>query len=722
MSESFRTDHPIIKRLTDIVLANISNENFGVEDLAKEAGLSRITLYRKIKSVKNQDPTQFIKEIRLRKAMELLRQNEGTVAEIAFKVGFGSPAYFNKCFHDFFGFPPGKIKRETLKAGEEITPVEFIGTIRSKRPFHRQFIIPIGLLSFLVLISLGYFLYNSKSSSSEVDNVSGSVKSIAVLPFRNLTDSASSQYLVDGITGDILTNLSKIHDLQVLSRLSTEQFRGKSIPLKEIARELNVNYIVEGSIQKYGNIINLWANLTETTTGKNIWTHSYKEEIKKTSDIFGIQSQIAQEIASELNANITPEEKRLIERNPTSSLTALDFYQRGREELGKFPFHDLLVTSTTYPIFFDNPTDKKSLQLARQMFRTALKHDSAFAPAYADLAAIYWSENVFREIFSENYLDSVLFLANKALSFDDGLADAYYMRAMYWGETGKIKQARLDFDKTLQFDPNHWLAYYCKGALYLEEYPDADYTVALDNFLKAASRCHGAALSYLLQRIAYTLNITGFSELGLKYNLKASELEMDSARYFYSMFESGIWSGNADSDNTFGYLKKAFSKDSNNLRILWYYASYLGGRKDFNNSLKIYRKYLNLTRKHGITMLNDLHRIGAIFSELGMIDSAEYYYNKQIENCNTAIRLGRPYGLSFAYFDLAVIYGLKGDRENALENLRKFRKREGMVGWFMFGGFKNDQEFQQIRKEIYNKSQQEHEKVRKWLEDSEKIR
>jgi TolB-like protein/AraC-like DNA-binding protein/tetratricopeptide (TPR) repeat protein len=714
MTESLSMDQAFIRKLTDIILTNIRNEHFGVGDLAREAGVSRITIHRKIRSIKNQDATQFIREIRLRRAMELLKQNAGTVSEIAFMVGFGSPAYFNKCFHEFFGFPPGKVKKEAIQSFEEITQIRAIETTKQKRPVRRTFVaLSLGVLFFAVAIICYNFIFNNSyhSASSLTKRLE---PSIAVLPFVNSSSVDSNKYVIDGLMEEIVANLSKIKALRVLSKTSTEQFRGTSKSPSEIAGILDVKYLVEGSGQMFGNKLVLRVGLIDVANQNELWAKSYSRQILHTTDFVSLQSEIAQSITTELKAVITPEEKQLIDKKSYSDLTALDFYQRAREEFGTFPFHDLIVSSTTYPIFFDNPLNRKVIVKAKRLFATAIQYDSTFAPAYTDLAAIYWSENYFRDYFSKNYLDSVLLLANKALSFDDRLPDAYYMRAMYYGETGNIKQARLDFDKTLQLDPNHWMAYYGKGALYLEEFPDADYTVALDNFLKAVSRYHGSALPFLLQRIAYTLNITGFSELAFRYNLKASQLEQDSAKYFFSMYELGLWGG--DPEKAYGFLEKALKEDSNNVRILWYQAFYLTGKGDFNNTLRVYRKYQKLLKENGITMVNDLHRIALIYSELGMIDSAEYYYKKQIENCNAAIRLGRPYGISFAYFDLAIIYALKGDREKALENLYIFSKREGMVNWFMFGGFKNDPEFQKIRKEIYTKSQAEHERVRKWLE------
>jgi TolB-like protein len=587
-----------------------------------------------------------------------------------------------------------KIKStEDVKKGMQIPKTRFIALL-------------FGLILLIVVAVL--FFTNNIGGGKQTKEIE---KSIAVLPFKLLSDEPDKQYLADGMMDAITLHLSKIKDLRVMSRTSVEQYRNPTKTTNAIGRELNVEYLLEGSFQKFGDNVRLIVQLIKTGKEGHIWANKYDRNWK---DIFSVQSEVAQKIADELNAAITPVEKQLIEKIPTTNLTALDFYQRGREELGKFSFHDLLVTSTTYPIFFDNPTSKKSLQVARQMYKTALRYDSTFAPAYAELAAIYWSENYFSEYFLTNYLDSVLFLANKALSFDDQLADAYYIRGKYYGELGNIKQARKDFDKTVQLDPNYWMAYFGKGELYLEEFVDADYRVAIENFRNAAIRYHGSALPYLLKQIAYALGISGFDTLAREYILKAANLAVDSAEYYSTL-------------GGFQNLKKAYQKDSinTNIRTLWDLASNYAGSGNFKESLKIYRQYLHRLQENGITMVNDIHRIGQVYLEMGIKDSADYCFKKQIENCNAAIRLGRPYGMSFAYYDLVLVYASMGDKIKALENLNIFKQREGMCQWFATAlnwemplrKFKNDPEFQKIFKEIDTKYQTEHERVRKWLEE-----
>src|SRR4030042_7142114 len=138
-------------------------------------------------------------------------------------------------------------------------------------------------------------------------------KSIAVLPFINDSPDEENTYFINGIMDEVLNNLQKIKDLSVISRTSVEQYRDTDRPaLPEIAKKLEVNYIVEGSGQKYGNTIRLRVQLIDAVKDRHLWAESYEKDIQEVKDIFNIQSQIAQSIATELKAIITPEEKKLI--------------------------------------------------------------------------------------------------------------------------------------------------------------------------------------------------------------------------------------------------------------------------------------------------------------------------------------------------------------------------------------------------------------------------
>src|SRR5664280_249861 len=217
----------------------------------------------------------------------------------------------------------------------------------------------------LALIIVGYFFIPILSKSSEPLE-----KSIAVLPFINDSPDQENAYFINGIMEEILNNLKKIGDFRVISRTSVEHFRGEAKPtLPEIARKLNVNYIVEGSGQKYGNKFVLRVQLLAAKKEKHLWGRSYEKVINETSDIINIQSQIAQSIASELQANITPEEKQRIDKIPTKSLNAYDAYLKGQ-------------------FFYEKSTYEED-EKAVLWFKEAIRLDSTFALPWTYLSMYY---------------------------------------------------------------------------------------------------------------------------------------------------------------------------------------------------------------------------------------------------------------------------------------------------------------------------------------------
>ena len=216
-------------------------------------------------------------------------------------------------------------------------------------------------------------------------------------------------------------------------------------------------FLLEGSFQKYGDQAKLTVRLIIPGKEGHIWANDYDRHWK---DIFSVQSDVAQKIAGALEAVITPEEEELIERIPTTNLTAYEFYQKGREEYIK------------YWLDYDNV---EALENAADLFHYALENDSTYAQAYAGLAMILQSKNVaagsYSTIYSDTYLkrqtfDSVLHLANLALSFDNQLAEAHVVKGNYFRETGQRDRAEMEFNKAIVLNPNSWEAYYGIGELY----------------------------------------------------------------------------------------------------------------------------------------------------------------------------------------------------------------------------------------------------------------
>ncbi len=310
----------------------------------------------------------------------------------------------------------GSKTEEASKERNEKAPVPLKSNNRAK--------ILAGSAITLVLIIAGY-LFIPKLTKPYAQPE----KSIAVLPFINDSPDEENTYFINGIMDEILNNLQRIKDFRVVSRTSVEKYRGSAKnTIPEIAKYLGVNYIVEGRGQKYGNSFRLRVQLIAARNEKHLWAEAFEQEIKDPGDIFNIQSRIAQSIAEELNAAITPEEKKLIEKRPTVNLTALDFYQRGREEYQK-----------GFIAQFSNSREaKEALVKAEDLFKKALRCDSTFASAYYGLAKVYYEKHFWETYLEENILDSVLILSDKALSYDDQLSDAYTARGDYYRALKKL--------------------------------------------------------------------------------------------------------------------------------------------------------------------------------------------------------------------------------------------------------------------------------------------
>jgi len=529
-------------------------------------------------------------------------------------------------------------------------------------------------------------------------------KSIAVLPFINDSPSDSTTYFINGLMEEILNNLQKIGAFsKVHSRTSTEQYRGITRPpIPKIAKDLDVNFIVEGSGQKYGNFYRIRVQLIEGKTDKHLWVNSYEREIRDTKDIYGIQSQIAQAIAAELKAVITPEEKKLIEKVPTTNSASYTSYLKGREEHTKY--------------WIDN-NNKEALKRAEYFYREALNYDSTFAQAYTGLATAFWDKHYWESYLSENLLDSVFILCDLALGYDNQLSDAYTAKGDYYSAMYKNIQALEEYDKAIKINPNDHRAYIGKanlGSYY-------DWIVTISNSNKAISIYRGALLFSYLNLLGFAYYQVGFMEKAKSYFDEALKLHGDSVDYYRNLTFIGTGLENfEDIDNN---LKKAYAIDSNDLHVLWDLGENYSFSGQYDESLKYFKKWLEKPKSLDEHRLYATHRIGWAYKQTGNEKEAEKYFNEQINYCNKMIDLGR--GTYREYYDLAVVYAAIGEKEKALASLRIYNERSYINIWYLsyikhepqFNSIRNEPEFQQIIKDVESKYLAEHGRVKKWLEE-----
>ncbi len=589
-------------------------------------------------------------------------------------------------------------------SGEKRTIRKTAGGLRSNRKTKTA-------IAILLFLAGAFSLFKIIESNLRLHSLAKLDKSIAVLPFVNDSPDSENAYFINGIMEEVLNDLQKIKDFRVLSRTSTDQYKGQNRPtIPEIAKKLNVNYIVEGSGQKYGNTFRLRVQLIAVANERHLWADSYEQEIRDPNDIFRIQSQIAQSIAKNLKTTITPEEKQLIEKPLTVNLTAYDFYQQGEEEIEKY---------------FLNEDNREALKKAEDLYHKALNYDSTFARAYSGLAMIYWAKHYYDEYFSRNFLDSVLILANIALKYDSQLSEAFDIKGEYYTLKGLANKAIEEYDKAINVNPNDWMAYLGKGNLYADD----DYIKSIKNFLKAASLNHGSALPMLLRNISNEFDAAGFIDKAKYYNEEALKLDGDSARYFsfLSEFERNL--GNFEI--SLALSMKVNKLDSNNVTNLFEGIArnlmFLGRHEE---SLKYYKIWFDKISSLGQFDPGSMHRIGYAYWVNGFRKEAEYYFNKQIDYCNRIIKSGRP-GIieNYTYYDLAAVYAFRGNKTDAYKSLKLFNRGQVFPLWLvtlikndpLFDSIRKEQAFQQIVREVEAKYQTEHEKVRKWMSDQNQL-
>ena len=357
-------DEQFLDKLRQIVLDNLANEEFGVEELAKSYGISRSQLHRKLRKLAKKSISRFIREIRLDEAHKLLQENVGTVSEIAYKVGFSSPTYFNTCFSEYFGYPPGEAKYHF----EKKPSTSVTGTSSSLRNTR---LLLIGLIV-VVLVALGWLSFNSyqNSGNGNIEELKPTEKSIAVLPFKNWSGDPDLEYVSDGMTDAVILRLSKLEDIdKVIPFTSAVSYKNSNKQIPEIARELNVQYILEGNFKLSGIDVQSNLNLIEVATGDYLWSLEYIGKWQS-DQIFEIQAEVAENVANYLSVEIAKEELTEIQHIPTSNKNAYLNYLKA-----EFQFNKL---------------SNYGLENAVQLYKEAIELDSTFVEPYIGLARTYY--------------------------------------------------------------------------------------------------------------------------------------------------------------------------------------------------------------------------------------------------------------------------------------------------------------------------------------------
>ena len=264
----------------------------------------------------------------------------------------------------------------------------------------------------------------------------GATKSIAVLPFTNMSADPEGDFFADGIADEILTALSKVKALRVVSRTSSFTFKGKNDDVREIGRKLQVSTILEGSIRKAGKRLRLNAQLVSTNDSSQLWAERYDRELE---DVFAIQDEIASSIVAALRVVLTEDEKKAIEQVPTTNIDAYEYYLRGRQ--------------------FFHQHRRRAHEFARQLYERAIELDPGYALAHCGVADCCSFLYQYFDASAQN-LQKAETASRRALDLAPHLAEAHASRGLAVSLTGKFEEAEREFEEAMRLNPKSFEAAY----------------------------------------------------------------------------------------------------------------------------------------------------------------------------------------------------------------------------------------------------------------------
>ena len=261
--------------------------------------------------------------------------------------------------------------------------------------------------------------------------------SVAILPFVDMSPGRDQEYFCDGIAEEIINSLCCIRDLRIASRTSSFQFKGRATDVREIGRTLGVGAVLEGSVRKAGERVRITAQLVSSADGYHLWSESYDREL---SDVFAIQTEIAQKLVEALRVSLSRQERELIQRRGTRNAEAYDLYLRGQAHL--------------------RDGSDTAMGPAIEFFREAIRRDERFAQAHAGLANAQSIKGLWRIGMTQADFDEAFAASRRALELEPRMPEAYVARAMLLSMQGRIVEADQAFEEAIRLNPASFEAHY----------------------------------------------------------------------------------------------------------------------------------------------------------------------------------------------------------------------------------------------------------------------
>ncbi|QIG52448.1 tetratricopeptide repeat protein [Nordella sp. HKS 07] len=434
-----------------------------------------------------------------------------------------------------------------------------------------------------------YFVNLSKADGGSGERVSepsrphasAAKPSVAILPFANISSDAEQEFFSDGITEDLITDLSKVSGLQVLSRNTVFTFKGKAQNLQQTARQLGVEYLVEGSVRKSGSKVRITAQLIEGATDHHVWAERYDRDL---TDIFAVQDEITRTIVEQLRVRLLPDERAAIEDAPTQNVEAYTNFLKGKQ----------IVRIGT----------RLSLIKARQLYARALELDPSYAQAYVGLANCASYLRSFHGF--DITIGEILATVDKALQINPALAEAHAARGIAFSVDDRREEVVAAFEKALQLDPNNWEALYYYGRYY---FAIGDFKSSLSYFMRAMEvqpeDCESVSFtSQVLQALGRSAEAAKYAHIALKRLEQALRQNPENPRLAQLMANNYAYLGQRQYAED--WIKRAFEIDPDDNHVRYNAACVYALLGEFDKSFDLLDVWVGLAARDArLWFLND---------------------------------------------------------------------------------------------------------------------
>lgn len=697
MTGSTKNEEDFIGRLTGVIEANLKNDQFGVNELARTMGMERSTLHRKIIKIANVSVSQFINQVKLKYALRLLQETSLSVSDVAFDSGFHSVTYFSKCFHDYYDFSPGEAKNKTAERNLVIKKTR-IPEIRKMGLAASLFVIVILIFLFIFHERINLNLFSNQPKEPE--------KTVAVLPIKDINQSEENELFLKGLQSEIISNLGTIDFITVISQLKYPENSDFEPPIRW-AKKLKINYLIEGTAQTINGNMKLRFLMTDINSGKIVWSALFDSD-RTSEDPLVFQNEISQIVRREVKATFLNQD--IWAPQTTSNIAANKSFQ----------------TASHYTNLYTlNPESTAYRQLAWQYYLETIKHDPNFPGPYLRIGWIYHDLSMTDDVFLSNrYLDTALIWYEKSEKVHFNGFAGTLLKSQTMSLKGEFDEALRVAKKGIDKIPHEPAAYLHLAVVYASR---ENYSKAVESLFFALKLRENPYSDIWTNRgLSNYFNATGFPEEAEYFMHFVMNINKDSVEFLtqkaWSLFCNGY------PEKAVDHLMNLYKRDSTLMKVnqyLFVFNFVLGNQK----KVEKFAPKVEGMSNFGTFQPNTKGVLGWYYLHKGQNEKALSFINSEIKRNQDLNTIGNYQSKNYSTsHNLACLYATIGETEKALDFLKELTNKEFCPVWYitslkmnpMLETIRNTPEFQEILNDLEEKYQKENQLVVQLLQDTEK--